>query len=63
MSWALAVAIGWAVLVPPVGYLIGRALRRADARGTTTAPVDAAPAPPVSRPPAETPASSRASLG
>ena len=32
MNWPLAVAIAWVILLIPVGYLIGTALRRADRR-------------------------------
>ena len=39
MGWALALAIAWAVLALPTGYLIGRSARRADARDEQPAPV------------------------
>jgi hypothetical protein len=50
MSWALAVAIVWALLAMPAGYLLGRRALRADRRDQPAPAPAPAPAPPPARP-------------
>jgi hypothetical protein len=50
VTWSLVLAVLWVALLVPVGHVLGRALRQADDRDSTRAPVDATPPTPVPTP-------------
>lgn len=41
MTWSLVLALLWIALLVPVGYVLGRALRRVDDRDAARPPVEA----------------------